>query len=145
MISRRVIPMGTSTRPVLLIFPTRLNTFVPLLDCVPILEYQSAPLLMINGTLAHVSTLFRLDGRSHNPFSDVWIYLALGSPGIPSSDAISAVDSPHTKAPPPLLIDISKSNREPSIFLPSRPCSRACSIAIVKLATASGYSFLTYI
>ena len=54
--------MGTSTRPVLLILPTREKILVPLLvlraDCVN----QSAPLLMISGTLAQVSTLLRTVG-----------------------------------------------------------------------------------
>src|SRR4030065_2897907 len=97
MISLSVIPMGTSTRPVLLILPTKENIFVPLLPSVPRVRYQSAPLLIINGTLAQVSTLFRSLGLFHSPFSTVCTYLALGSPTLPSSDAINAVDSPHTK------------------------------------------------
>ena len=42
-ISRRVVPMGTSTRPVLLILPPRANTLVPLLFSVPMEANQSAP------------------------------------------------------------------------------------------------------
>ncbi len=63
-ISRSVIPIGTSTRPVLLILPTREKIFVPLLPSVPIEAYQSAPRSMMNGTFAQVSTLFRFVGLS---------------------------------------------------------------------------------
>ena len=42
-ISRRVVPMGTSTRPVCLILPPRANTLVPGLFSVPMLRNQSAP------------------------------------------------------------------------------------------------------
>ena len=52
MISRRVIPMGTSTSPVFSILPTRLKTLVPLLSGVPNLENQVAPFKMIAGTFA---------------------------------------------------------------------------------------------
>src|SRR4030042_5686030 len=115
------MPMGTSTRPVLLILPTSEKTMVPLLPLVPLFVYQSAPLLMIRGTLAQVLTLFNRLGRSQRPFSAMWTYLALGSPILPSREAIRALDSPQTKAPPPLLVATLKSKPEPSIFSPSRP------------------------
>ena len=51
-ISRRVVPMGTSTKPVLLILPPRAKTLVPLLFSVPMAENHSGPLRMIWGTLA---------------------------------------------------------------------------------------------
>ncbi len=63
-ISRSVIPIGTSTRPVLLILPTSEKIFVPVLPGVPIEAYHSAPLTMIGGTFAHVSTLLRQVGLS---------------------------------------------------------------------------------
>ena len=63
-ILRSVVPIGTSTRPVLLILPTSEKIFVPLLPAVPMEAYQSAPLLMMNGTLAQVSTLLRFVGLS---------------------------------------------------------------------------------
>jgi len=113
--------MGTSTRPVLTILPTRENIIVPLLPAVPTWEYHSAPLFIINGTLAQVLTLFSRLGLSQSPFSDIWIYLALGSPILPSREAIRALDSPQTKAPPPLFMVILKSKPEPKIFLPSSP------------------------
>src|SRR4030042_1678303 len=108
-----VMPMGTSTRPELFILPTSENIMVPLLPAVPIFEYQSAPLLIIKGTLAHVLTLFSRLGLSQSPFSDMWTYLDLGSPTFPSRDAIRALDSPQTNAPPPLLIVTRKSKPEP--------------------------------
>ena len=72
------------------------------------------------------------------------MYFSLGSPTLPSIEAISAVDSPQTKAPPPLLTFISKSNPEPRMFFPSSPFSSACAIASVTLSTARGYSLRTY-
>ena len=44
--------MATSTRPVLLILPTREKILVPLLRSVPMPEYHLPPLVMIMGTLA---------------------------------------------------------------------------------------------
>src|SRR4030043_862355 len=110
--------MGTSTRPVLFTLPTTEKTFVPLLPSVPIFEYQSAPLATITGTLFQVSTLLRLLGLSHKPLSVVWICFALGSPTFPSMEAIRAVDSPQTNAPPPRNRSTWKENREPKIFSP---------------------------
>ena len=63
--------MGTSTRPVLVILPTSEKILVPLLRSVPILVNQSAPLLMIRGTLAQVSTLFKTLGLSQTPLTAV--------------------------------------------------------------------------
>ncbi len=59
------------------------------------------------------------------PFSTVWMYLARGSPTRPSREAISAVDSPQTKAPPPRLMRMSKAKPLPRMFSPSRPQARA--------------------
>ena len=84
-ISRKVVPIGTSTNPVLTTLPTREKILVPLLCSVPIEEYHWAPRLIITGTLAHVSTLLRFEGFWRNPFSTVWMYLARGSPTRPSS------------------------------------------------------------
>ena len=43
MTSRRVVPIGTSIRPVLLTFPVRAKALVPGLFSGPIDRYQSAP------------------------------------------------------------------------------------------------------
>ena len=137
--------MGTSTKPVFLIFPTSENILVPLLPSVPICENQSAPFLMICGTLAQVSTLFILVGLPQSPLRTGKGGRCLGIPLFPSIEAISAVSSPHTKAPEPLAIFISKLNPEPNIFSPRIPISFACFKAIPIFSTARGYSFLTYI
>ena len=52
MMVRRGVPMGISTRPVLLILPPSANTLVPFDFSVPIEANHSQPLLMICGTLA---------------------------------------------------------------------------------------------
>ena len=66
-ISRSVVPIGTSTRPVFTTRPARAKTFVPLLVAVPIAANQSPPLRMMGATLANVSTLLMSVGRSHRP------------------------------------------------------------------------------
>ena len=52
MISRSVLPIGTSTRPTLETLPASAKTFVPAEPSVPIARNQSAPLRMMAGTLA---------------------------------------------------------------------------------------------
>ena len=59
--------MGTSTRPVLLILPTREKIFVPLLVSVPRPENHSAPRRMMLGTVAQVSTLLMTVGFPQKP------------------------------------------------------------------------------
>src|SRR4051795_880197 len=66
---RRGVPIGTSIRPVRRILPASANTLVPLLFSVPIEANHSAPLRMIGGMLANVSTLLISVGQPHNPFS----------------------------------------------------------------------------
>ena len=66
-IFRRVVPIGTSIRPVLVILPASANTFVPLLFSVPMPANQSAPLRMIGATLANVSTLLISVGQAPQP------------------------------------------------------------------------------
>src|SRR5208283_2252003 len=129
-ISLRGVPMGTSTRPVLVILPTREKIFVPLLLSVPNWVNQSAPLLMISGTFAHVSTLFKTLGLPQRPTMLERIYFGLGSPALPSSAVIRAVDSPQTKAPAPWCTLTMKSKPEPRMFFPRRPCSSACLMAV---------------
>ncbi len=59
--------MGTSARPVRLMFPVRANTLEPLLLSVPIPENHPAPLRIIPEMLAYVSTLLILVGLPHSP------------------------------------------------------------------------------
>ena len=68
-ISRRVVPIGTSTRPVLRTLPARAKTLVPLLFSVPMPANQSAPSRMMAGTLAKVSTLLIRVGQAPEPLS----------------------------------------------------------------------------
>src|SRR5215208_2973464 len=96
---RSDVPIGTSTTPLSTTLPDRETSLVPLLPSVPMLAYQSAPRLMICGTLAQVSTLLRLLGRSQMPATEVRMYLGRGSGGWPSIERISALDSPDTKMP----------------------------------------------
>ena len=63
---------------------------------------QALPRLMMRGTLAQVSTLLSRLGLFQTPHSEVWRYLGLGSPTLPSRAFMRAVDSPETKAPAPL-------------------------------------------
>jgi hypothetical protein len=57
MISRRLVPMGTSISPVLRMVPARAKTLVPLERSVPMPANQSPPLRMMGAMLAKVSTL----------------------------------------------------------------------------------------
>src|SRR5690348_16335220 len=68
-ILRRVVPIGTSISPVLLIFPANAKTLVPLLFSVPMPLNHSAPLRMIVGTFAKVSTLLIRVGEPYKPLS----------------------------------------------------------------------------
>ena len=63
--------MGTSTSPALHTLPTSENTLVPGESSVPIPRNQSAPLSMIRGTFAKVSTLLMIVGQSQSPLWDV--------------------------------------------------------------------------
>ena len=67
MMSRSVMPMGTSISPVLFTFPARAKTLVPLLFSVPMPANQSPPLRMMGAMLANVSTLLMSVGQPHRP------------------------------------------------------------------------------
>ena len=136
--------MGISTRPVFFTAPARAKTLVPLLFAVPMDAYHDAPFRMIEGIAAYVSTLLRRLGLFQRPLNAGKGGRGRGSPRFPSIEVISAVSSPQTNAPDPILISRSKEWVEPMMFFPSRPRSRACSIARVSRSTASGYSARTY-
>ena len=142
-ISRRLVPIGTSTRPVLTTLPTSEKILVPGEPAVPMARYQSAPFRTICGTFAQVSTLLRFVGRPQSPRSERWMSRRRGTPRRPSSEAIIALASPQTKAPPPRLTRTSNECSLPRMRSPSRPSSRACSTARVMRATATGYSWRT--
>ena len=103
-ISLNVVPIGTSIRPVLLTSPVKANVFVPFDVSHPICANHSAPLRIINGTLARVSTLFINVGLPNKPLFAGNGGFGLGIPLSPSIEAINAVSSPQTKAPAPSLI-----------------------------------------
>ena len=117
---------------------------VPLEPSVPMPANQSAPLLMISGTLAQVSTLLSTEGFSHSPLMLERMYLGRGSPTRPSMAVIRAVDSPHTNAPAPLCTLTTKSNPEPRMFCPRKPYSSAFRMAIIRFSTARGI-FLAHV
>ena len=85
-ISLKVVPIGTSTRPTLLILPARAKTLVPLDVFVPIELYHSAPLFIIAGIFAKVSTLLTQVGLFHSPLSAGNGGLLVGSPRSPSME-----------------------------------------------------------
>ena len=113
----------TSTSPELLTLPVRAKTFVPLESAVPMLENHSAPFVMITGIFAQVSTLLIIVGQPHKPFCAGKGGLGVGIPRRPSIERNKAVSSPHTKAPAPKRISISKSKPEPKMSLPRSPKS----------------------
>ena len=142
-IVRRVVPMGISTRPEFLTFPTREKILVPGLFSVPIERNRPGPSRTMRGTLAQVSTLFRTVGQFQSPLSVERMYFTRGSPARPSMEAMRAEDSPQTKAPPPRQTSRSKSKPVPRMSRPSRPRSFACRIASCRALTARGYSART--
>src|ERR1019366_2338152 len=92
----RGVPIGTSIRPVLAILPASANTFVPLLLPVPMAAYQSAPLRMIGGMFARVSTLLISVGQPQRPLSAGKGGRGRGGPRLPSIEAMRVVSSPQT-------------------------------------------------
>ena len=132
----KVVLISNSIRPLYFIFPESAHTLVPLALSFPIDAYQSDPFFKIAETVAQVSALLSKVGLPHNPFSAEWGGCAFGKGRLPSTEAISAVDSPPIKASIPSWTYISKLKSVPLIFLPNRPRSRACSSAIFKRLTA---------
>ena len=102
-------------------FPPKANTFVPFDFSVPIEAYHSAPFKIILVTLARVSTLLIMVGFPKRPLLAGYGGFTLGWPRLPSIDSNKAVSSPHTKAPAPKRISMSKSNPVPKISFPYNP------------------------
>ena len=99
-------------------FPPNANTFVPFEFSVPIEEYHLLPFKIICAILLYVSTLLIYVGLPHKPLSAGYGGFNLGCPRFPSIDSSKAVSSPHTNAPAPSLISISKSKSVSNIFFP---------------------------
>ena len=98
---------------------------------------------MIQGTLAHVSTLLMFVGLPQRPETAGNGGRVRGMPRLPSMEAMSAVSSPQTNAPAPSLILSVKPQPLPSAFSPRNPRSSAAAIASLRRLTASGYSART--
>ena len=141
--SRRVVPSGTSTRPVFLTAPTSEKTVVPRLRSVPLAAYQAAPRLRIGPVLAQVFTLLITVGLPHSPSTAGKGGRGRGSPLCPSIDAISAVSSPQTNAPAPRRTFTRSEKPLPKRSSPKSPRASACVMACRMVETASGYSLRT--
>ena len=75
---------------------------------------------MMGATLYQVSTLLMLVGYPHRPFCAGNGGRGRGRPAWPSSEAISAVSSPQTKAPAPSTISILKLKPRPRMSSPRK-------------------------
>ena len=135
-----MVPIGTSTKPTLFTFPAKANTFVPGDFSVPISRNHSLPCWIIKGTFNNVSTLFTTVGFPKYPLCAGYGGFDFGSPLSPCIDWMSAVSSPHTKAPAPNFKSTSKEKEVPKICFPKYPFFLACSIAFCNLEIARGYS-----
>src|ERR1700690_2109869 len=98
--------MGISTRPLFCTLPTREKTFVPELLALPVSVNHAGPFVIMGATLYQVSTLLMLVGLPQSPFCAGKGGRGRGLPAWPSSDAMSAVSSPHTNAPAPSTISM---------------------------------------
>ena len=97
--------------------PTRLNTLVPALLGEPVSVNQAGPLETMGATLYQVSTLLMFVGLPYRPFWAGNGGRVRGLPDWPSSEAMSAVSSPQTKAPAPSTSWMSKSKPRPEDVL----------------------------
>ncbi len=110
------------------IFPARAKTFVPLDFSVPIFANHAPPSTIILDAQQNVSTLFTDVGMPMKPRCAGKGGLLRGSPLFPSADSIRADSSPHTYAPAPIWIFMSKLKPFlPPAFLPSTPSFLICS------------------
>src|SRR5580693_6090128 len=101
MISRKVVPLGSSYTPGLLTCPLTQKSRFPPFFSHPNFAYHSAPLLMMGGTQAMVSTLLMTVGQPKRPTTAGKGGLRRGNPFLPSRDSSRAVSSPQIYAPAP--------------------------------------------
>src|SRR5918999_5977979 len=87
--------------------------------------YQSAPLTIIGGTAAKVSTLLIVVGWPNSPATAGYGGLIRGLPRRPSIEFISAVSSPQMYAPAPLCTQTLIVRPLPIAFAPMIPAARA--------------------
>ena len=116
----RALPAGGAPAGALAVLVFGLGT-VPGLLLLPVSVNQAGPLATIAGTLYQVSTLLMFVGFPWSPHSAGKGGRGRGLPALPSSEAIRAVSSPHTKAPAPSTSSMSKSKPRPRMPCPSRP------------------------
>lgn len=95
------IDISYSTVQGLLTWPEMQNNFVPLLLGLPKEENQEAPLLIIVGQTATVSTFVTVVGQLNTPLFAGNGGFNLGFPGFPSMLSIKPVYSPQIYAPAP--------------------------------------------
>src|SRR5581483_11330227 len=91
--------------------------------------YQSAPLLMMCGTAASVSTLLIVVGCANTPDTAGHGGLMRGLPRRPSIEFISAVSSPQMYAPAPRCTQTFTVFPDPIAFLPRIPSAYASLMA----------------
>ena len=94
---------------------------MPALLVLPVSVNQAGPLETIGAMLYQVSTLLMFVGLPYRPFWAGNGGRDRGRPEWPSSDAMSAVSSPHTKAPAPSTSWMSKLKPRPSTLSPRTP------------------------
>ena len=87
--------MGSSYSPGFFTCPDTPNNRVPPLPSVPRPAYQAAPLVMIWGRLARVSTLLTTVGPPNRPTTAGKGGLIRGWPRLPSRDSSMPVSSPQ--------------------------------------------------
>ena len=90
--------------------------------------------------LAKVSTLLISVGLPHSPETAGYGGRGRGVPRPPSTEAISAVSSPHTNAPAPRRTSTSNAEGGVEHGRPEEPGPPAWRMALRRRATASGYS-----
>src|SRR5512138_1637116 len=121
MMSESLIPIGTSTNPERTVFPEIEKILVPRPDAVPVERNQLGPFSIMAGTLARVFTLLTIVGFPKSPFSAGKGGLVQGSPRFPWRLWISAVSSPHTKAPALVWMEIEREKPLLKMFSPRNP------------------------
>ena len=142
MIWRRVVPMGTSIRPVLTTLPVRAKAFVPWLRSVPMERYQAEPRRMMRGTLEKVSTLLSTVGRAHRPCSTVRGLDPGHSPVALDGGGEGGALAADKGAGPTVHMEMEAEAGAQDI-VPSSPISSALAMAVFRRETASGYSART--
>jgi len=135
--------IGTSTSPVLFIFPTKLKNLCSFTDSVPMPEYHSGPLLLLGYVRPgfHIVQVWRHVPQSF--FGSVYVFCPRFSwfsfKWLPWGLLI-----PHIRMLLRLCWLYIKAESWAKNIISKKTEFSACLIAINRFETASGYSFLTY-